>query len=238
MTEDSLNSQTITKKANLNKFRLPKLFIILAGVIILVIIGSLAYIGIQKASKLYKYSYSQMDSYTIPGAVTGSGMSFTKPVELTKLTNSTGQAELVHILGSDNNKGFVAYIAAASTSTAKTYTITQLLEFKTIFAATQTGYADAVSPIQQFIKDRLPNGWRINLDKPGTFFNRDISDNAWQFNFNASDPKNKKITFKGQVLYAIRGNNFYYFMVATTSDNWQINQKTWQQIFGSLQIGI
>jgi hypothetical protein len=116
------------------------------------------------------------------------------------------------------------------------YSNTQLLELKSILIGTSSNYNKEVSPINKFIEGRLPDGWRITLDRPGTFFNRDISDNAWQFNFSASDPKNKKVTLKGQVLYVIKGNNLYYFMVATTSDNWKTNQKTWQQIFGSVQI--
>lgn len=208
--------------------------------ILIIIIGAIVFyfVAIKSNNKIH-YVYPDNESYSLVGAAPGSGASFTKPKVFIKYAEATGQVVFHQSdITSGNTQTTVAYLAAAVNTADKAYSNQQLLDLKTIFAGSTPEYTKAVTPIDDFVKNRLPSNWQINLDRPGTFFNKDISDNAWQFTFNASDPKNKKITYKGQVLYAIEGNNFYYFMVATTSNNWQTNQKTWLQIFGSLQIGI
>lgn len=80
-----------------------------------------------------------------------------------------------------------------------------------------------------------PYDWQIKLETAKPFTNANIQDNAWQFDFSASDPSKKKTPIYGEALYIISGKNYYYFMVSSVSYNWQPNQKVWQQVVDSLK---
>lgn len=214
-----------------------KLLGILVAIIILAVTGWFVATYMIKNSQPYKYTYAKLDSYKMQGVVEGSGISFSKPTELTVLSSGNGQIELEHLITTHKNKkAFAAYLAAASTTESSAYTQDQLMALKINFAYPNTSYSKVISPISQFLKDRLPLDWQIKLDNPKPFTNSYVRDNAWMFSFTASDPNKKKNPIYGEILYAISGKNYYYFVSSSISYNWQPNQKIWQKVVDSLQI--
>lgn len=226
------------KKSHFASMLHGKTKLLILVLIVALAVGTLAFNFMGDSNDAIDHTnYPLMETYSMPGNVAGSGLSFTKPVDFIKYVESSDQVVFQQpLINAHNKKSIVAYLAVSSTSVAQAYTTSQLMALKETLAITNPNYGIAVSPINQFIKDRLPTGWQINLDKPATYLNKSIQDNAWQFNFSASDTINKNDPFKGQVLYAISGKNLYFIMIATTSDNWQENQNTWQKIFDSFQI--
>lgn len=180
-----------------------------------------------------KYTYTKLDNYKLLGSTKGQGISFSKPVELTKQVSAKNQIELTHLI----KKRSASHLAAASTVFGTALTEDELLVLNANLTFTDSKYyKDVTDPIRQFATDKLPAGWATKLGGPKKFTSKSIKKDAWMMDVSSTEPAGKKTPIKGEVVFAVSGNRYYYFIVLTPDYNWQANQKTWQQVLNSLQI--
>lgn len=188
------------------------------------------------------YLYKNLVLAKVDGTKPKSGISLLKPAELKQISNTAGQfifgdfkniADKVHYLG---------YIAISSQASTNKGTLTDSDIKKIDSALLNTAnpyYATQIQPLTDFINDRLPLTWTVQIGKGSQFTNQHIKTSAWLFNFTAKSYKQGSVItgdFAGQALYVISDQNYYYFMELAETNNWQVNQAVWQKVLDSIDI--
>lgn len=180
-----------------------------------------------------RHTYTKLEGYSITWAGKGQGISFSKPIELSRQTAGQNQVELTHIV----NKNTAAHMAAASITSGDPLSKTDLLVLNSNLIRSDSKYhAGVVDPIKRFAADRLPKKWEVKTTVPKNFTGKTIKQDAWVLDVTARQPAGNKPPIKGKVVFAVIGNRYYYFMLAAPEYNWQSNQKVWGQVLDSLQI--
>lgn len=201
------------------------------------------YVYIPVVEQPYRFSYSTLDSVSIPGPKAGSGLSFSKPQEIaTIISQDNSQVELEHLTTRKGSKHFVSYISAGVSAADNELSKEELLMYDWWLTHPDNklnpeAYTSITKPLNSFIKDRLPQNWQINLGKAQPFKNSSIKANAWSFDLSAVSPDQSK-TITSRAIYAISGPNHHYFLLTTIDYNWLKNQSVWQQVTDSLRIGL
>lgn len=200
----------------------------------IIIIGALAFyfVGLKTNSKVY-YVYLDMESYTLQGGIPGAGIEFTKPAVFKDYAKGPGQ---IIFRQTGINQSIEAILGASTISGTRAYTPDELKSINANFIYPDKNSSVLIDPINQYLRARLPNNWKLALGDAKTFSNKYIKDNSYQFDLDLMEADSSGISYKGRVVYTIYGSNFYYLFVVTTSENWQKNSGTWQKTFNSIQV--
>lgn len=225
---------------NLVQRKTPPYWLVVVILVLLVTIGAVVYFWHQRQEATAPlYSYKNISSVSVAGKEKGLGMSFDKPVELTQISSSQGQAEFEHLQTlSNGKKKMISYIAAASSLDSEVISQDQLNVLNTQLTDakyfSQSSYS--LTSLNSFLKDRLPEGWQTSLSHGYIFTNSTIKKNAWYFNVTSKYQKTKQ-ELDGKVVYVIsRGSHYYYFTVIAQPNDWQSNSLTWDSVLSSLKI--
>lgn len=203
------------------------------AVIAAVVIAYILLVWWPAHSQPARYTYAKLDGYNIAWAGKGQGIAFSKPVELTRQTAGQNQVELTHIV----DKHTASHLAAASATSGDPVSKDDLLVLNSNLTRGDSEYhAGVVGSIKRFAADRLPPKWEVSTTTPKNFKGKTIKKDAWVMDITARQPAGKEALIKGQVVFAVSGNRYYYFLVAAPDYNWQSNQKVWSQVLDSLQI--
>lgn len=232
MQNDQPHDVTRRKSLNLN--------LALAILALIVIAGVGAYFwDHNKKVQAPLYIYNNTATITVAGKEHGTGMSFSKPVELEKVSSAQGQVELEHLQTLPNGKKkMISYIAAASSSDSQVIPQGQLDSLNKQLTDVQNFKQSSYSleTVNTFLKDRLPEGWQTSLSHGYAFTNGSIKRNAWYFNVTSKDQKTGQ-ELDGRVVYAIsQGSHYYYFTIIAQPNDWQSNASTWNSVLSSLKI--
>lgn len=197
---------------------------------------------IHKSSQPYKFTYSQLDSYTMATKPSGTSLSFKKPVEMAADSHQSNVADLVHFIPG-GNKLYYSYISAAHSVDDTSLNAGQFPDPDKIMSnSNDPAYNSYISTVKKFIKDRLPAGWNIQLNNSQRFTNPQIKSNAWKYDLSATGTKDansvkgQSFAVSGEVVYIISGQDYYWFAIITQPYNWQPNINIWQEVTNSLSL--
>jgi hypothetical protein len=190
-----------------------------------------------------KQSYSSLQSYKLAGAKAGQGLGFSRPAEykLISVTKDKTQANF-----SDSIKKPPVYAPLGSIwldSSAYPSSPDKLKSyFSSAFSSsTNPNYQQALSGLEKFVSDRFSPLYDLTYASIQPLTTTNIKTGAWAFNFSAA-PKSKYASspnlesYKGQLVFALGHNAYYYLMAYATNYNWDNNQPTWSQVTNSISI--
>lgn len=223
---------------------------VLAIVAILVVVGVPLGYYLQKNSSdkagNYPYKYKQLSSFTMPGDAKGSGISLQKPVELTALSTSSpkqSQTFLNHTLTKNAQQPVtMAQIFLASVNTGVELQDTYKKNINTMVTDPKNVSHEAViKPLKDYVTQRLKATLTTTFSEAKPLPATDnIKSNAWYLTFTATpkDAKDKATQpdLSGQAIMAIGKTSYYYIMVYSLANNWQSNQKVWDQVINSIKL--
>jgi hypothetical protein len=237
----------------LKAFRFKKRIYLFLALVLTVfsIFGAFVYYNLL-TGKFYhqKYSYQnssiKLEDYVVRGSLKGRSLAFKKPQDFTNYsTNSTPSAKISTFVKMDNSRKYsLAIITASTTSSALAPDKNYIDSLHRVFNKSEgEDYKAVKEPLEKFVKDSVGASFYnvVLLQKPETFTNRYIRENAWRFNFtlksqNDSGAKRAIADQKGVLIFAIGKASIYYFMISTLDFNWQPNYATWQNILDSIKI--
>jgi hypothetical protein len=222
--------------------KLKMLLITLGIIVLLVILVALRVINTEP----YRYKYQKLDSYSLPGFVKGSGMSFNKPIEATevdKLPQTKDQQILTHSKLVKGKYVTLFYEAAASeyNFTQTPYTHSQILKDQQFFLDTALQKDNPYTAgVNKFLSYNINPRFKLSVGKFQKFSSNNIKDGAVVAEIDAIDPHPANLQrpahLKGKVLFTAGANGSYYFYIAAVDYNWGSNQTTWQKILDSMKI--
>ncbi|MEK7561377.1 MAG: hypothetical protein AAB541_00750 [Patescibacteria group bacterium] len=196
-----------------------------------------------KTSQVYNATYTKLDSFKLTGSNAGSGISFDKPVEFGQDSGSTSESNRVIL--SDYKKANET-VAIGSIGASSVYLDTSILqEFVKIFNQVVTSPQDkqsqsAPESILLLISSNLDPRFAATLGQARALTTPNLKTNTWEFDFTAApqQAKDKQAlpNIRGKAVFAVSISTFYNFVVYATDDNWQNNQKIWQQVIDSIKI--
>lgn len=192
----------------------------------------------------YTYTYKTLVPYKLTGEKDGNGITLKQPTEFTKDTVSSArqtQAFFNHSITRDNGYAIIAQLALASVTTGAPPSSDYLKNLgQSLADPTAAAYAAALKPLNDFITQRLPEGYKLNSTQPRAVTTPNLKTNTWQLDFSATpkDPSNPAglPNLSGVEIFTIGKTTFYYFMLDGVDYNWQANQAIIIQSINSLQI--
>ncbi|HLG90556.1 MAG TPA: hypothetical protein VI336_00090 [Candidatus Saccharimonadales bacterium] len=228
--------------------RLRKLWdspIVIAVVVLLAIGGGLvAYKSINDTESSTGLSYSDLQQYDLPGPSAGSGISFTKPSELSPSGEAeNGKASFVQLTQtSDDNNSYVA-VARISVLTAAYKTTPTQKDYEETSTALNT--ANTQSDAYKYYDSLNTNFAKtayveptisVTVGKPTQFTNPSITQYAWVFPVSADDSSGATPHQTGKLVLIYSDKTYFRFLVMANDDIWELNSSTWDQILNSIKI--
>lgn len=221
----------------------------------------------RNSTKNTQAHYSKLDAYAVQCSGAGSGMAFNKPIEVKAISSDQCQVVLGDFVTSSDQatisyKGYIAgYVDNTNSKVISDNDLAQISD--AILHGNNIYHNQTVTPIQQFVGQRLPVGWSVQLGEAQKYTSSHIKNDAWKFDLKATS--NIKVTpvstvgnapipntkntppntiknalisgpMEGRVIYAISGQKYYYFLALAESKNWSSNQPIWQKVFDSLKL--
>lgn len=212
----------------------------------------------------YSLSFTRLQDYSLKGPAPGSSETFLKPAELNQdlLDASSNQTTLLK----SQQFPIVSRIDASIVSSPSSTTPENISKFAAaITNPGNPDYKIRLAALQFYVNERqTPFYAAAVIEQPKAFKSPNIKSNAWIADFSIS-PKSQQPTainsknqaggdpaklkqaqaktgirqlpdLKGKVLIIFGKSTIYYFMVADSPDNWQVNDSSWQKIIDSLKI--
>ena len=227
-----------------------KTTIVTAAVIVLIVLvlGLIAWALAQNSKNSSKFTYSSLNSYTLPGFYKKAGMSFEKPVQVlaaNELPDSKDYMVLVHdkTLTTNNKIITISYMGAYSAyNTMGTQrdqaTITAINNALTV--STSPGYQEYRTSLSQFASRVINTRYKLTLGATHAITTPNIKSAAWATDFTGVDnsPISKYTPTKvqGEEILAVGKNAYYYLVIGSVGNNWNNNQSVWQQVVNSIKI--
>lgn len=193
----------------------------------------------------YAFKYKALNSYTLSGDVKGGGITLQKPVELASSSSPAPkqtQAFLSHTITNNSKPAVTAaqiFLATVNTSTViqdgyKKNIGTMMTDPKNV------SHDAVVKPVKDYATQRLKTSLVTTFSEAKALNTGNIKANAWYLTFTATpkDAKDKasQPDLSGEVIMGIGKSSFYYIMVYSLSNNWQSNQKAWDQVISSIKL--
>ena len=190
------------------------------------------------------YTYSALDEYKLPSKLAGAELTFQKPTEIKysnlRLQEGSAVASLVHTNKKTKPDSGIAYIYAGSVQSALATSESYIKARKEgLSSKNSQNYQIMVKPIIDFIKGNTSDKYDVQILSVSPLSTSNIKDNAWKFDLTIRGGGGSVKTIKplnGNAIMAFGKNTFYYFTVMAIENNWDSNQKVWQQVLDSVKV--
>lgn len=185
---------------------------------------------------VYTYRVNNMNTYKILDSTGREIISFVKPLEVNDESKSTNQAIVRHLIKRPNNQNTATYYSAYMGDNDKGNADFATYVNKVLLGADKTNvqYNNLVSGIKTYVSERSPNSLSISLGDPKQFTNSGISSDAWVLSL--SGTSGDKTVIMGKIVYIVNSKSTAYFLVYSTTNNWQKNTSIWDKSLSSLQL--
>lgn len=213
-------------------------------IIILAVVMLLGYAAVYQrlTTQPYKYTYNVLDNYTLSNGK--SSVTMQKPKEFIQHeVKSIGKNKGATLDTSGNSKdpsGVMFINVIAEQTTNQDYF--NMLN-KTLKTASGSSYDNYLKAYRDYLKNFVPDGYKLTLANPIPFTNKKITSNAWQFNFLIRRVNNvplwgktENLDVKGKMILIFNNSATYYVAVRDGATVWQSNQAVWTKIFDSLEV--
>lgn len=207
--------------------------------LILIAVAAWALLARPNSQNDAAHQLTGLSQYKLAGKVSGRGISFDKPSQLTIDTDPSVTLLPTEVGFNYLTNGYsAAYIAAESPITIPKYTYEQQsvdLTKKWLNSPNNSSYVQYATLITNFVTGVAPLGAKIHYYPAQNFTNPNIKSNAWKVNFDYGNPVTNR-NGNGTVVYAIGKNGEYLFIVLGHHSDWQANRGVINQILNSIKI--
>ena len=207
----------------------------LYGVLLVVLVAAAAVVIYLLLPKTPQFGNAPSTTYLLPGQNKGQGMSFSVPSGLTVVQDSSQSLKEFNQKNSSSDKTSIRSIVALSwpqSGTIGDASAKSVARFKDLITNTTSAI--------YYNKD-YPNLQSLNLKLTYLTFTTDaaIKDKGGgpiKIDYVATTAGAKPAEVDGTMIYVLGKTTSYYFIVSSTHDLWQQDQKIWTPVLNSLKI--
>jgi hypothetical protein len=212
----------------------------------LLVVGSLAYLVLNKKDNQHKANQSNSAAYKIPGSQAGRGLTFSAPFKLTawydKQTDTRFKSFQYYATdplhrGQTAN---LARIAASADDYSAQFAVQEFLNgIKDNLKADpdSASFKRDTKPLKDFVQSAYTDtDIEITLGAIKVFTNPNIKHDAYAYTLSGIDPTKKIAEQSGIALWISGPKTYYHFVVMADAKDWQKNLGSYQQVLDSIKI--